>query len=100
MIETSRKKDYTNRDLMEAIINLEYKLSNDIKDVNNSLKEHIQNYDIIVLGKNTGNGLIKKTNTLSEKLEEIEKWKNNVAGRLVIVGGVVSAIVAIIIKKI
>ncbi len=95
-----KTKDYTNRDLMEAITNLEYKLSNEIKDVNNSLKEHIQNYDIIVLGKNTGNGLIKKTNTLSEKIDSLEQWKNNVAGRLVVVGGIVSAVVAIIIKKI
>jgi hypothetical protein len=92
-------QNITNAQIMSAIQDLNFKIEKKIDEMSYKLGEHVNNYNNLVLGKDTGNGLIQDIKDLKERITSLEEYKSNFMGKLVVVGVVFSVIIDYVIRK-
>ncbi len=92
-------QDVTNIEIMSAIKELHFKIDKKIDEMSYKLDIHVKNYDTLVLGKDTGEGIIQSIKDIKDRVTELEKYKSNMMGKLVVLGVVFSVIIDYIMRK-
>lgn len=92
-------QNITNAQLMSAIQDLNFKIEKKIDEMSYKLDRHVDNYDTLVLGKDTGTGILQDIKYLKEQVQQLQEYKSNLMGKLVVFGVVFSVIIDYIIRK-